>query len=63
MPRVDLTQISPDQLTWTSLPGTRRAKTRVTGLPVGVAQHFRHRLLTKDGFTAWSDPTVMLVVK
>lgn len=56
-------QISADQITWTSLPSTRQAKTQVTGLPVGVAQHFRHRTLTKDGASAWSDPTIMLVVK
>jgi hypothetical protein len=56
-------QVSTDQLTWASLPSTRGAKTRVTGLPVGVAHHFRHRLLTKAGYTEWSDPTVMLVVK
>ncbi len=56
-------QISADQLTWTNLPSTRRAKTQVTGLPLGVAQHFRHRTLTKDGPSAWSDPTIMLVVR
>jgi len=54
---------SGDGLTWTGLPGTRQASTTVTGLPVGATQHFRHRLLTKDGYTEWSDPTVMIVVK
>lgn len=56
-------QIRSDQGDWTSLPSTRQAKAQVTGLPVGVAQHFRHRLLTKDGYTEWSDPTIMIVVK
>ena len=55
--------MSTDQHSWTALPGTRRAKTRVTGLPVGVTHYFRHRTLTKDGFSGWSDPTVMIVVR
>jgi hypothetical protein len=54
---------STDLITWTALPGTRQASTTVTDLPIGVAHHFRHCLLTKDGYTAWSDPTVMIVVK
>jgi hypothetical protein len=56
-------EISTDQHTWTALPGTRKAKTQVTGLPIGVAHYFRHRLNTKDGYTAWSDPVLMIVVK
>lgn len=56
-------EMSTDLQVWTTLPGTRQAKTRVTGLPVDVTHHFRHRLLTKDGYTAWSDPTAMIVVK
>ena len=56
-------QHSADQLTWLVLPSTRQARTTVTGLPVGVAQHFRHRTLTKGGYTEWSDPTVALVVR
>jgi hypothetical protein len=56
-------QVSTDQVTWSALGTTRRAKTRVKGLPVGVPHHFRHRLVTKDGFSEWSDPTVMIVVK
>jgi hypothetical protein len=54
--------VSTDQHNWSSLPSTRKAKTRVTGLPAGVAHYFRHRTLTKDGYTEWSDP-VMIVVK
>ena len=34
-----------------------------TGLPVGVTHSFRHRLLTKNGVTEWSDPFVTIVVK
>jgi hypothetical protein len=56
-------QYSADQVTWTVIPGTRQAKTTVSGLPVGVALHFRHRTLTKDGYSEWSDPTVMIVIK
>jgi hypothetical protein len=56
-------QMSEDQLTWTSLPTTQQARTQVTGLPVGVVRYFRHRIITKDGPGAWSDPTVMLVVR
>ena len=55
--------VSTDQHTWTALPSTRRGKTQVTGLPVGVPHYFRHRLLTKAGFTEWSDPPAMIVVK
>jgi hypothetical protein len=55
--------VSTDQQTWTALPSTRQAKTRVTGLPIGMPHYFRHRLLTKDGYTQWSDPTVMIIVK
>jgi hypothetical protein len=56
-------QHSADQLNWTAAPATRRAKTTVTGLPIGVAHYFRHRTLTKTGYTPWSDPVAMLVVK
>jgi hypothetical protein len=56
-------QVSTDQLTWKALPGTRQAKTQVDGLPVGVTHYFRHRLLTKDGYSEWSDPTLVLVVR
>jgi hypothetical protein len=56
-------QVSTDQQHWTSLPSTRQAKTRATGLPVGVPHYFRHRFLTRSGTTEWSDPTVMIIVK
>ncbi|APR79918.1 Hypothetical protein A7982_05265 [Minicystis rosea] len=56
-------EMSIDQRTWMTLPSTRQAKTRVEGLPMGTAHHFRHRFLTKDGHTAWSDPTVTIIVK
>ncbi len=55
--------VSTDQHTWTVLPTTRKAATQVTGLPVGVMHYFRHRLLTKDGPTEWSDPFATIVVK
>jgi hypothetical protein len=54
-------QNSADQRTWSSLPSTLKAKTTVTGLPVGTAQYFRHRLLTKSGYAEWSDPLMILV--
>jgi hypothetical protein len=53
--------VSTDGETWTPLPSTRQAKTRVTGLPAGVPRYFRHRLLTKDGYAEWSDPVVIVV--
>ncbi|APR80852.1 Hypothetical protein A7982_06199 [Minicystis rosea] len=56
-------EVSLDQRTWTALPSTRQAKTQVMGLPIGTPHYFRHRFLTKDGHTAWSDPTVMIIVK
>lgn len=54
--------VSTDQHNWTALPSTRQASTQVTGLPIGMPHYFRHRLLTKDGYTEWSDP-VMIIVK
>jgi hypothetical protein len=36
--------------------------TRVTGLPIGVAHYFRHRTVTKTGYSDWSDP-IMIVVR
>jgi hypothetical protein len=56
-------QFSIDQLTWIAVTPTLQASTRVTGLAIGVPHHFRHRLLTKTGYTEWSDPTVMIVVR
>jgi hypothetical protein len=56
-------EVSTDQVNWKALPSTRQASTRVMGLPVGVPHHFRHRVLTKDGTTEWSDPTVMIIVR
>jgi hypothetical protein len=55
-------QISTDQHTWSQLPSTLKAKTTVTGLPVGTTEYFQHRTLTKTGYTDWSD-TIMIVVK
>lgn len=54
-------QVSTDQKTWTNLPSTLQASTTVTGLPIGVPHFFRHRMLTKDGYTAWSAPTMLVV--
>jgi len=54
-------QAGADPSAWTSLPSTRKARTRVTGLPVGSPHYFRHRTLTKDGYSPWSDPVVLVV--
>src|SRR5262249_13045933 len=37
--------VSTDQKSWSALPSTRKAKTQVTNLPVGVPHYFRHRVL------------------
>jgi hypothetical protein len=55
-------QNSTDQHTWSPLSSSLKAKVTVTGLPVGVTEYFRHRSLTKAGYTDWSDP-IMIVVK
>ncbi len=51
---------STDQHTWIALAASRQATMRATGLPVGVPLYFRHRLLTKTGYSAWSEPLAML---
>ena len=56
-------QMSVNGKDWVSLPGTRKAKTRVENLPVGVTHAFRHRTLTKAGYTEWSDPVATIVVR
>jgi hypothetical protein len=55
-------QHSGDQVVWVSVDGTRQARTRIDGLPVGLPRYFRHRMLTKDGVTPWGE-VVVLVVK
>lgn len=54
-------QHSADQQDWVDVDGTRQARTTITGLPVGAPRYFRHRLLTKDGYTEWCEPIVLLV--
>ena len=54
-------QISINGSQWTSLPGTIQAKTTVTALTPGSRQYFRHRLVTKDGPQAWSQPVSLVI--
>ncbi|MFT3768480.1 MAG: hypothetical protein QM820_23780 [Minicystis sp.] len=51
---------STDQQTWIALTASRQATLRATGLPVGGPLYFRHRLLTKKGYSDWSEPLVLL---
>jgi len=54
---------STDGKTRIFLGGSRKAKVTFTGLPVGVPLYVRHRLLTKDGYTEWSDPPLVITLK
>ena len=56
-------EYSVDQKTNVFLGGSRKAKVTFTGLPVGVPLYVRHRLLTKDGYTEWSDPPLVITLK
>ncbi|MEP7169705.1 MAG: hypothetical protein ABI855_10080 [Bacteroidota bacterium] len=47
-------QSSSDTITWTDLPVTLQAKTKVTGLTSGTRIYFRFRAILKDGVTSWS---------
>jgi hypothetical protein len=53
---------SVDQVTWTELPKTLKAKTRVDGLVPGTIHYFRSRALTRTGMTDWTTPIAFLVV-
>ncbi len=54
---------STDGKTRIFLGGSRKAKATFTGLPVGVPLYVRHRMLTKDGYTEWSDPPLVITLK
>jgi hypothetical protein len=56
-------QYSTDGKTWIPLGGTRKAIMLATGLPIGVPLQVRHRQLTKDGYTDWSDPPFPVTLK
>jgi hypothetical protein len=47
--------------TWVAAPGTLKATTTVTGLPVGTPVQFRYRALTKAGEGDWSQAVVLVV--
>ena len=40
--------MSVDQLTWTDLPDTIQAKTKVSGLTPGQTYYFKQRAITKQ---------------
>lgn len=54
---------STDLKTRVHLGGTRKARATFTGLPMGVQLYVRHRQLTKDGYTAWLDPPLVITLK
>jgi hypothetical protein len=47
--------------TWTDLTSTTKARTTVSGLPVGTTVSFRFRALTPEGQGDWSQPIALLV--
>ena len=52
---------SPDQETWTSVPETLKASTRVDGLPWAKVTYFRFRALTRAGKGEYSQVVSLLV--
>ena len=52
---------SPDQVTWTSVPETMRASTKVDGLPWAKLSYFRFRALTRAGKGEYSQVVSLLV--
>jgi len=52
---------SPDQETWTSVPETLNASTRVDGLPWAKVTYFRFRALTRAGKGEYSQVVSLLV--
>jgi len=54
-------QYSTDGKTWTSAPPTLQCRTTITGLQPGVLTYFRHRAVTKDGPTEWSQLVSLIV--
>jgi hypothetical protein len=55
-------QMSDDGIVWTVLPSTLKAKTTVDGLTPPDKKYFRHRSLTKDGYTGWSAVLSIIVL-
>lgn len=54
-------QVSINGNQWTALPSTIQAKTTADGFTPGSRQYFRHRLVTKDGPQAWSQPFSLII--
>ncbi|MBI4946541.1 MAG: hypothetical protein HY840_09085 [Bacteroidetes bacterium] len=55
-------RMSTDQAAWTALPSSRTAKTKVSGLTVGVKYFFQNRqLLTKGDKSDWSQSVAIRV--
>jgi hypothetical protein len=54
-------QHSANQQDWTSVDSTLAARTTISGLAVNTPHYFRHRLLTKDGYTEWCAPILLMV--
>lgn len=55
-------QYSTDGKTWTPAPSSLQAKTTIPALTPAVLTYFRHRAVTKDGPTDWSQ-TVSIIVR
>ena len=53
---------SLDQETWTSVPQTMTAKTRISGLTPGQAYYFRLRVQTRKGLGDYSDVVKLIVL-
>jgi len=54
-------QSSTDGNNWSPLPSTIQAKTTVEGLTPVTVMFFRHRVISKDGPGAWSQPENIVI--
>lgn len=55
-------RMSVDQLSWTDLPDTIQAKTKVSGLTPGQIYYFKQRVITKAGEGNWSQIVAIMVI-
>jgi hypothetical protein len=54
-------QMSDDMINWINLPVTLTAKLSVNGLTPGTTKHFRHRSVTKEGESSWSQIVTLVI--
>jgi len=58
-----LSRTPSDEASWwvTIIPSTKKSRTIVDGLNRGELVYFRHRVLTKDGYSNWDEPLSIII--